>query len=59
MLQLESMAAHSMQHHSEVKRRSRPFRGYELQAGDVILNNYGQVKSQARDQHIVGDLTTN
>jgi nucleoside phosphorylase len=29
----------------------------ELQVGDVIFNNYGQVKNQARDQHIAGDIT--
>jgi hypothetical protein len=28
----------------------------ELQVGNVIFNNYGQVKSQARDQHIAGGL---
>jgi hypothetical protein len=31
----------------------------ELQAGEVIFNNYGQVKHQARDQHIAGNLIIN
>jgi len=31
----------------------------ELKAGDVIFNNYGQVKNQARDQHIAGDFIIN
>jgi hypothetical protein len=31
----------------------------KLQAGDVVFNNYGLVKNQAREQHISGDLIIN